>query len=159
MHKSSQIKITIIYDNNLIMPGLQHGFGFSCLLEYSNKKIIFDTGGNKLAFFYNIQKLNIQLDTITHIVFSHQHWDHTAGFKEIIDSLNDDCKIYVPFKFDNKLLSQIPKTKQLNLVKDISIIDDNLFLLVLKGSSCVIKECFSVYEQSLVINRANGSIE
>lgn len=158
MNKLPSIKTTIIYDNNLAVRGLQNGFGFSCLLEYDNKKIIFDTGGNRLAFFNNLQKLNILLDTITHIIFSHQHWDHTAGFEEVISRLNNDCKIYVPFKFDYNLLSKISKEKKLNLIKDITPIDDNLFLITLKGSSCVIKECFSVYEQSLVINRDSGSI-
>jgi 7,8-dihydropterin-6-yl-methyl-4-(beta-D-ribofuranosyl)aminobenzene 5'-phosphate synthase len=158
MDKLTQIKATIIYDNNLVMPGLQYGFGFSCLLEYDNKKIIFDTGGNKLALFYNIQKLNIHLNTISHIIFSHQHWDHTAGFVEVIDRLSSNCKIYVPFKFDSKLLSQISKERQVNLMKGITRIEDDLSLVVLKGTSCVIKECFSVYEQSLVINRAKGAI-
>ena len=158
MNQSPQIKTTIIYDNNLAMLGLQHGFGFSCLLEYDDKKIIFDTGGNKSAFFNNIHKLNISLDTITHIIFSHQHWDHTAGFAEIINSLNSDCKIYVPFKFDHKLLSQIPNEKRLNQVKDMTPIGDNMYLVVLKGTSCVFKECFSVYEQSLVINRDGGLV-
>lgn len=152
------IKITIIYDNNPAVVGLQHGWGFSCLLEFNNKKIIFDTGGDKEAFFHNIQKLNIELNRITDIVFSHQHWDHTAGFAQVVKSLGDACKIYIPFKFDTKLLSQIPKNKHLNLVKDVVEIEDDTFLIALKGRSCDIKECFSVYEQSLIINRPTGSL-
>lgn len=152
------IKITIIYDNSLAVLGLQHGFGFSCLLEFDNKKIIFDTGGDKVAFFSNIGKLGIQLEVITHIIFSHQHWDHTAGFAQVIKELSNDCKIYLPFQFDLKLLSQIPSEKYINVIKDIVEIEENVFLMVLKGRSCVVKECFSVYEQSLVINRATGSL-
>ena len=46
-----KIKITIIYDNSLALSGLKHGFGFSCLLEFNDKYIIFDTGGDKSDFF------------------------------------------------------------------------------------------------------------
>ena len=158
MHKAFPIKITIIYDNSPAVVGLNHGWGFSCLLEFKDKKIIFDTGGDKVAFFRNIQKLNIQLDTITHLVFSHQHWDHTAGFAQVIKRISNTCKIYVPFKFDAKLLSQIPNDKNLNLIKDVVEIEDDVFLIALKGRSCDIKECFSVYEQSLIINRPIGSL-
>lgn len=153
-----KIKITIIYDNSLALSGLKHGFGFSCLLEFNDKHIIFDTGGDKSAFFGNVEKLGIQLSSVTHIIFSHQHWDHTAGFTQVIEKLSNNCQIYVPFKFDAKLLAQVPDGKRLNLIKDVVEIEDNVFLMVLKGRSCVVKECFSVYEQSLVINRATGSV-
>lgn len=153
----SSIKITIIYDNNPFLAELKHGWGFSCLLEFNGKKIIFDTGGDKSAFFHNIQKLDIQLDAITDIVFSHQHWDHTAGFSEVIEHLSESCHIYVPFKFDNKLLAQIPKNRSVSFVKDIIEIDDQVFLMTLKGKFCDLKECSYIYEQSLVINRSKGA--
>jgi len=137
----SPIKITIIYDNNPYLTELKHGWGFSCLVEFANKKIIFDTGGDKSAFFHNIQKLGINLDAITDIVFSHQHWDHTAGFSDVIEGLNSTCEIYVPFKFDSRLLDQIPKDRSLNFVKDIIEIDSQIFLMTLKGKFCDLQEC------------------
>lgn len=152
------IKITIIYDNNPHLAELEHGWGFSCLLEFNEKKIIFDTGGDKDAFFHNIQKLAIKLNTITDIVFSHQHWDHTSGFSQVIEHLNNTCQIYVPFKFDNKLLAQIPKDRSINFVKDIIEIDSQVFLMTLKGKFCDLRECSYIYEQALVINRPKGSL-
>lgn len=152
------ITITIIYDNCPFNPALYNGFGFSCLIEYEDKKIIFDTGGDKIAFFHNIGKLQINLNNITHIMFSHQHWDHTAGFKEITQHLNNSCVIYVPFKFDKQLLRQIPKEKEVIILNNTTKLEKNIFSVVLKGSSCVVKECFTVYEQSLVIENGKDLI-
>jgi 7,8-dihydropterin-6-yl-methyl-4-(beta-D-ribofuranosyl)aminobenzene 5'-phosphate synthase len=154
----NRMKVTIIYDNNPDVEGLCHGFGFSCLLEYGINKIIFDTGGDKTAFFYNIDKLQIKLDSITHILFSHQHWDHTAGFKEVIARLSPECKIYVPFKFDQNLISQISNQANLEYMRNTSLISKDIFSIVLKGTSCVVKECFSVYEQSLIIRTPPGLV-
>ena len=64
------LKFTIIYENNKDNLALQEGFGFSCLIEWNNTKILFDTGGNQIAFFSNIKKLNIDLKNITHIISS-----------------------------------------------------------------------------------------
>ncbi len=152
------MKITFIYENSLAIKGLKHGFGFSCLIEDRDKKILFDIGGNKEAFFYNIQKLKINLNSITHLIFSHQHWDHTSGFTEVVKKLNDKCLIYIPFKFNKNLLNQIPLNRVLIKTRNIRQICKNFSLIVLKGSSLVLKEFFSVYEQSLIIQSPKGLI-
>lgn len=152
------MKIIFIYENSLASKGLKHGFGFSCLIEQNKKKIIFDIGGDKNAFLFNIQKLKIKLNTITHIIFSHQHWDHTNGFKEIIQQLNSECLIYIPFKFDKKLLSQIPQNRKIIKTQNFTKIDNDFSLINLKGSSLILKEFFSVYEQSLIIQSNMGLI-
>jgi len=42
--------LTIIYDNRTMNPSLKGGFGFSCIIEFGDKKVLFDTGGNEEAF-------------------------------------------------------------------------------------------------------------
>lgn len=37
--------LTIIYDNRTMNPSLKGGFGFSCIIEFGHKKVLFDTGG------------------------------------------------------------------------------------------------------------------
>lgn len=44
-------RLSIIYDNSKDNLTLQEGFGFSCLVEWDNKKILFDTGNDQTAFF------------------------------------------------------------------------------------------------------------
>lgn len=68
-------KITILYDNRCDNPNLQ---------EYNESKILFDTGGDVEAFSSNIEKMQLSYKEVTHLLFSHWHWDHIAGSKEII---------------------------------------------------------------------------
>jgi len=55
--------------------------GFSVLIG-EKQKILFDTGASDL-FLKNAQKLNVNLEDISHIVLSHGHWDHGNGLKFI----------------------------------------------------------------------------
>ena len=52
--------------------------GFSIFINYSNKKILLDTGFSDL-FLKNSQKLNIDLSQVDDIVLSHGHSDHSNG--------------------------------------------------------------------------------
>ncbi len=121
-------------------------------------RILFDTGGNQKAFFHNMDKLSIPLDSITHVVFSHQHWDHTAGFEEVLKKIAPTTKVYLPHKFNTSLKRKIPESLEVHTVKDFQQISKNCYSLVLKGSSMVLKECCSVSEQSLVFNGPKGLI-
>src|ERR1700736_5357007 len=102
-------KITVIYDNGCANRSLTKGFGFSCVIEWGKNKILFDTGGNRDAFFSNLEKLKIQLTDITQVIFSHHHWDHTVAFKEVLNQINDKVIVYIPSIFSAKLESQTPK--------------------------------------------------
>ena len=146
-------KITIIFDNNKDNEKLSDGFGFSCLVEFQDKKILFDTGGNRDAFFGNIEKLNINLQTITHIVFSHKHLDHLAGFDEVL-SKTSNAQIFLPDFFSEKLVQKIPKSSNINMVKLFSKVSANIFLLPLAGSY----DSKEIHEQSLILDTPNGLV-
>ena len=93
------IKITVLYDNRSDNCHLQEGWGFSTLVEYEDNKILFDTGGDHQAFSSNADKLQVPYNEITHLLFSHRHWDHIAGFKEIIEKMNSKALLCVPRTF------------------------------------------------------------
>src|SRR4030042_490292 len=46
--------------------------------------VIFDTFGDPYVFLRNIERMNIDLSKIKHIVISHDHWDHISGLWYII---------------------------------------------------------------------------
>lgn len=71
------MKITIVYDNQA-NPGLESGWGFSCLIE-GKEKILFDTGDNGEKLIYNFEKLGIDPKGIYKVLLSHNHWDHVDG--------------------------------------------------------------------------------
>jgi len=79
------MKITVIADNYVDKPCLTAEHGFSCLIETSDKKILFDTGQGG-ALLKNMHSLNIAKD-IDMIVLSHGHYDHTGGLAMYMDEL------------------------------------------------------------------------
>ena len=95
------MKLTVLTENNsridnylLAEPGL------SLLLEFDNKKILFDTGYSDV-FIKNAEKLNIDLSEVTDIVISHGHNDHTRGLTYF--NLRNVPLIAHPKIFDTKI--------------------------------------------------------
>jgi 7,8-dihydropterin-6-yl-methyl-4-(beta-D-ribofuranosyl)aminobenzene 5'-phosphate synthase len=71
-------------------------FGFSCIVKYDNKTILFDAGTNADKFKKNVDALKIDLTQIDFAVASHAHFDHINGFDYLLE-INPDVKIYFPF--------------------------------------------------------------
>ena len=85
------MKLTVVYDNDLYRKdiGLQSDWGFSCLIESKDDKILFDTGTNGEILLNNIKKLNIDPFKINKIVISHEHKDHNGGLQTLIPYIKD----------------------------------------------------------------------
>lgn len=141
----NEMTIKIIYDNCKENEELQEGWGFSALIETERRKILFDTGKDPEAFYSNAKKMQIDLQQITDVVFSHKHNDHTAGCREILGKLKRDCRVYLPKGFPRKL---IPRDMQI-LNSDFQQIDDGIFSMVLKAG-------FFLYEQILIVQTEKG---
>ncbi len=140
-------KITILYDNRCDNWQLQEGWGFSALIEQEGSKILFDTGGDAAAFSSNASKMQLPYSKISHLLFSHRHWDHIAGFKEIVGKVNKEAALHVPKTFPWLLLrSSRLKTK---VVRSFEQIAPNAYSLVLRGG-------FWLYEQALILQTPEG---
>ena len=143
-----EIAIKIIYDNCKENKDLQEGWGFSALVETDRRKILFDTGKDRDAFFSNAEKMGIDLGEITDVMFSHKHNDHIAGCKEILGKLQDNCRVYVPKGFPTKL---VPQNLQVQVVSDFQEVDKDVFSMVLKAG-------IFLHEQSLVLQTEKGLV-
>ncbi len=88
------MKITIIYDNEVIKEGLKADWGFSCLIEIYGKKILFDTGANGSILLNNMKKLDIDPTKIEEVFISHAHWDHIGGLSDFLRI--NPVKVYIP---------------------------------------------------------------
>lgn len=144
------VKITVLYDNRCDDRSLQEGWGFSALIEHDGSKILFDTGGDPAAFLSNLERKQLSLNAVTHLVFSHRHWDHIAGFKEIAERVGDDTSLYVPKTFPWFLLkSSSSRFAQAKIVRTFEEITPNVYALVLRGG-------FWLYELSLVTKTPQG---
>lgn len=91
--------ITNLYDafgkpgNHLIKD-----FGFSALIKYRGKLILFDAGTNADILKNNVETLGIDLEEVDYAIASHAHGDHINGFDYLLE-VNPEVKIYLPFDF------------------------------------------------------------
>lgn len=77
---------------------LTQDFGFSTVVNYKGKMILFDSGTDARIFEKNLKALKIDLRKIDVAVISHGHYDHTGGFDYLL-SVNPKVKIYAPADF------------------------------------------------------------
>jgi 7,8-dihydropterin-6-yl-methyl-4-(beta-D-ribofuranosyl)aminobenzene 5'-phosphate synthase len=104
-NKQKQIEYRTINDNSIInlydafgrnKVGLIKDFGFSTILKYKGKIILFDSGSNADIFKQNVNTLGIDLSQVDIAIASHSHFDHISGFDYLLE-VNPDVKIYYPF--------------------------------------------------------------
>jgi 7,8-dihydropterin-6-yl-methyl-4-(beta-D-ribofuranosyl)aminobenzene 5'-phosphate synthase len=94
----SNITLLNAYDAFGSDHGLKQDFGFSCIVNYNGKTILFDAGTDTKIFEQNIKTLNVDLTKIDIAILSHGHSDHTGGLDHLI-SINPKVKIYLPNDF------------------------------------------------------------
>jgi len=136
------MKITIIYDNKTWEEGLKADWGFSCLVEAYDKKILFDTGANGSILLHNMQRLNIDPAIIEEVFISHAHGDHTGGLPELL-RINNAVKVYIPVS-----CPEPPGASEVVRVKEPFKIHENIF------SSGELKSI----EQSLIVKTQKGLV-
>ena len=91
--------ITNLYDAfGKTQQGLTQDFGFSAIVKYNGKLILFDAGTNADILKANTNALGIDLSLVDMAVGSHAHGDHLNGFDYLL-SVNPDVKIFLPADF------------------------------------------------------------
>jgi 7,8-dihydropterin-6-yl-methyl-4-(beta-D-ribofuranosyl)aminobenzene 5'-phosphate synthase len=91
----SPARVTVIYDAFGKPSSLKRGWGYSALVEYGGRRILFDTGGHRDDFARNVKTLGIDLSRLDFVVISHRHGDHTSGLSHVL-SVNPKVPIYTP---------------------------------------------------------------
>jgi 7,8-dihydropterin-6-yl-methyl-4-(beta-D-ribofuranosyl)aminobenzene 5'-phosphate synthase len=98
-------RVTILYDAFGKAPTTTKGWGFSALVEYGGKRILFDTGGNAEIFEHNVKALGVDLTKLDFVILSHRHSDHITGLNYLL-RMNPSVRIYTaadpwgPFGWD-----------------------------------------------------------
>ena len=114
------IKITIVYDNDSHHAALPSDWGFSCLVDAPDQRLLFDTGTRGELLLANLSSLNIDLTTITSIFLTHQHGDHLGGLGALLSVLSSagvTADICLPQSFSERLKNDI---KRIATLREIS---------------------------------------
>jgi 7,8-dihydropterin-6-yl-methyl-4-(beta-D-ribofuranosyl)aminobenzene 5'-phosphate synthase len=102
----TELKITILYDNNKYDTSLETKWGFSCLVEGLERNILFDTGGDSATLLSNMRKLKIDPAWVDFIVLSHIHGDHVGGLSGFLEE-NSDVTVYLPKSFPSSFKDEV----------------------------------------------------
>ncbi len=80
------IRLTVLCENSVerVSPvGLLGEHGFGCHLQTEQGNYLFDTGGGQ-TILSNSDKLQIDLQQLRGVIFSHGHLDHTGGLQQVL---------------------------------------------------------------------------
>lgn len=110
---SPEYTIKIVYNNiqgdpdsNLIVAG-----GFSAWIEFNNKAILFDAGGESTILVKNLHQLNLDINKLDAIFISHNHNDHVYGLPILLGMTRFNPTVYLPQSSQDAILEQNPRAK------------------------------------------------
>jgi 7,8-dihydropterin-6-yl-methyl-4-(beta-D-ribofuranosyl)aminobenzene 5'-phosphate synthase len=144
------LRFTVLYDNYLHREGTKADWGFSCLIEGTEKTILFDTGTDPRILMHNVGVLNVDLKKLDQIVISHNHGDHTGGLPAVLER-NPNVKVYFPISFPPEFGRRVENLKARAQTVDKPVeICRNVHLTGEMGDE--------IKEQSLIIDSPSGLV-
>jgi 7,8-dihydropterin-6-yl-methyl-4-(beta-D-ribofuranosyl)aminobenzene 5'-phosphate synthase len=100
-------RVSILYDAFGTSSDMQKDWGYSALVEYGGKRILFDTGNDPVLFAQNVRTAGADLERLDFVVISHRHLDHTAGLGHLL-RINPGVTIYAPKEAFGPFGSSLP---------------------------------------------------
>ena len=146
----TSLRFTVLYDNYVYIQGTTADWGFSCLIEGTERTILFDTGTQPSILFQNIDRLNVTVDEIDVIVISHQHGDHTGGLLSVLDR-NPNVTVYLLESFSADFVQSVENTGA-----EVVLLDDSLQICSSTYSTGELG--VQIKEQSLLLDTSEGLI-
>lgn len=79
--KAQDVKITVL-STMLADQGIGE-WGFAALVEVDGSRLLFDTGAREETVLRNAEELKVDLSSVSDVVLSHNHGDHTGGLLKL----------------------------------------------------------------------------
>lgn len=144
------IEITMLYNNISQHPDLVASWGLSCLIEGTEKTILFDTGGDGQLLLSNMERLEKDPLSVDTVVLSHVHGDHTGGLEDLLTAAGK-VELYVPKSFPVRFITGAAEMGYAVTAVDGPVaISDNVFSSGQMGEA--------IKEQALVLKTAGGLV-
>ncbi|MBN2312851.1 MAG: MBL fold metallo-hydrolase [Sedimentisphaerales bacterium] len=144
------VTITILYDNYVFTEGLKTDWGFSCILQGTEKTILFDTGTKGDLLLENFEKLKVNPKDVEVVVISHNHRDHTGGLLSFLGK-NSDVLVYLPPSCSESFIQQVKETGA-----NVKIV--NAPIEICKGVHLTGPMGEQIIEQSMILDMAEGTV-
>jgi 7,8-dihydropterin-6-yl-methyl-4-(beta-D-ribofuranosyl)aminobenzene 5'-phosphate synthase len=151
MIKSSDVTITVLFDNYLYRDDLASLWGFSAYIELPGRTLLFDTGSNGRTLLSNAKLLKKEITKVDTLFLSHHHWDHIGGVDSVIER-HPDIEIIAPSSLSPRLIRDLESmVRSVEVVgEDARRLHEGIYTTGMLGDA--------VQEQSLVIDTEEGSI-
>jgi 7,8-dihydropterin-6-yl-methyl-4-(beta-D-ribofuranosyl)aminobenzene 5'-phosphate synthase len=143
------IVLTVLYDNYPYDERLRTSWGFSCLVERSGLRVLFDTGGDSPTLLGNMEALGIDAGNLDAIVLSHIHGDHVGGLEGVL-ARNEETVVYVPQSFPARFKDDVRSRVRLVEVRDPMRIAEGVQTTGELGGA--------IKEQALIVSSADGAL-
>ena len=150
-HEAKKINVTILYDNYIHTEGTKSDWGYSCLIEGTEKTILFDAGTKGDILMHNIRKLNVNPEKVDLVVISHEHGDHTGGLPAFFKE-NNDVAVYHPVSFSDEFVRMVNKAgaKSIPVDKPLKLCEGVYSTGEMRGGP--------IEEQSLILETNQGLV-
>ncbi|MDD4202408.1 MAG: MBL fold metallo-hydrolase, partial [Candidatus Omnitrophica bacterium] len=97
------MKIQVIAQGSTPLERSIKRWGLSILID---DDILFDTFGEIDLFVKQLEKLNVNINNLKHVIISHEHWDHTNGLWYILGQ-NKNINVYIGYHFSRSFEQKI----------------------------------------------------
>ena len=120
------IRLTALMDDKPsehLKLATEHGLSF--YMEAGGKKLLFDCAATG-ATLSNARNLGIRLDLLDAVVLSHSHYDHSAGYRALIESGLGNCVLFTgPLFFERKYAKDESRLKDLSCGFDCRFLSEH----------------------------------
>lgn len=102
---AAELEIRVIYDNTSISEETPADWGFSALITFRGRRVLFDSGTKPELFLANLKAMDVDPKSIEHVVISHEHPDHRNGVYALYP-LNPDVTVHFLDVFPNEAFEE-----------------------------------------------------
>jgi hypothetical protein len=146
----SNLKLTILYDNNPYNSSVTAAWGFSCLIQTEATTVLFDTGGDGHILLENMARLGIDASKVDVVVLSHIHSDHVGGLAAILEK-NNRMRVCLPSSFADWFKLDIKRYR-------CEVIEVSNGTKISKGVATTGELNRGIKEQAVLLNTQKGLI-
>lgn len=80
------MKLTCLVDNAVLpLSSFWGEYGLAMLVESQDGRVLLDTGASAVVFMHDLEAAGVELESITALVLSHGHHDHTGGLSAFLE--------------------------------------------------------------------------
>ncbi|MEO2241125.1 MAG: MBL fold metallo-hydrolase [Euryarchaeota archaeon] len=79
------MRLRLVYDDRRGRPGFRATWGFSCLVELEDRRLLVDAGGRDRVLLHNLRRAGVRPRDLEAVIVTHDHEDHVGALPGLLD--------------------------------------------------------------------------